>query len=223
MSTMQSEAGCGANPIGWGAKRGLSESAHDRLPAGGDIQPNHYGPIGRIASERQKNNRLRFMAQSDEAAAEAQKKEAEKEAERLKKEAEKELAFALPGLFSKADPERMARACAAAREAGVDEATVVEAEGKMARVLEREEAEARRLKEEEEEKAAEAARALAREQAPEATKLRRVSMAAVSDIDVDELQSAISDARAADVSPQAINEGVAKVAQARRWRRASEE
>ena len=69
----------------------------------------------------------------------------------------------------------------------------------------------------------EAARALAREQAPEATKLRRVSMAAVSDIDVDELQSAISDARAADVSPQAINEGVAKVAQARRWRRASEE
>ena len=41
------------------------------------------------------------MAQSDEAAAEAQKKEAEKEAERLKKEAEKELAFALPGLFSK--------------------------------------------------------------------------------------------------------------------------
>ena len=117
----------------------------------------------------------------------------------------------------------MARACAAAREAGVDEAMVVEAEGKMARVLEREEAEARRLKEEEEEKAAEAARALAREQAPEATKLRRVSMAAVSDIDVDELQSAISDARAADVSPQAINEGVAKVAQARRWRRASEE
>ena len=105
----------------------------------------------------------------------------------------------------------------------MDEATVGEAGGKMARVLERGEAEARRLKEEEEEKAAEAARALAREQAPEATKLRRVSMAAVSDIDVDELQSAISDARAADVSPQAINEGVAKVAQARRWRRASEE
>ena len=173
-------------------------------------------------SERRRKTDI-HMAQSDEAAAEAEKKEAEKEAEGLKKEAEKELAFALPGLFSKADPERMARACAAAREAGVDEATVAEAEGKMARALEREEAEARRLKEEEEEKAAEAARALAREQAPEATKLRRVSMAAVSDIDVDELQSAISDARAADVSPQAINEGVAKVAQARRWRRASEE
>jgi hypothetical protein len=159
------------------------------------------------------------MAQSDEASAEAEKKEAE----RLKKEAEKELAFALPGLFSKADPERMARACAAAREAGVDEETVVEAESKMARVLEREEAETRRLKAEEEEKAAEAARALAREQAPEATKLRRVSMAALSDIDVDELQSAISDARRAGVSPKAVNEGVAKVAQARRWRRASEE
>ena len=159
------------------------------------------------------------MAQSDEASAEAEKKEAE----RLKKEAEKELAFALPGLFSKADPERMTRACAAAREAGVDEETVVEAESKMARVLEREEAETRRQKEEEEEKAAEAARALAREQAPEATKLRRVSMAALSDIDVDELQSAISDARRAGVSPKAVNEGVAKVAQARRWRRASEE
>ena len=76
------------------------------------------------------------MAENDAAAAEA---------EASKKAAEKELTFSLPGLFSKADPERMRMAIAAARTAGVDEAAVVEAEGKMVRVLEREEEERKRL------------------------------------------------------------------------------
>ena len=167
------------------------------------------------------------MAQNDEAAAEAVA---------VKTAAEKELTFSLPGLFSKADPERMRTAIAAARMAGVDEAAVAEAEGKMARVLEREEEERKRLvrvqeaedaeaaakQVAEEEKAAAAARALAREQMPEATKLRRASTAAVSEIDVDALQSAISEARRAGVSTEAVNEGVAKVAQARRWSKATD-
>ena len=50
------------------------------------------------------------MAENDAAAAEA---------EASKKAAEKELTFSLPGLFSKADPERMRMAIAAARTAGV--------------------------------------------------------------------------------------------------------
>jgi len=167
------------------------------------------------------------MAENDAAAAEA---------EASKKAAEKELTFSLPGLFSKADPERMRMAIAAARTAGVDEAAVVEAEGKMVRVLEREEEERKRLirvqeAEEaeaaakqvaEEEKAAAVARALAREQAPEATKLRRVSMAAVSEIDVDALQVAIAEARRAGVSTETVNAGVAKVAEARRWSKATD-
>ena len=50
-----------------------------------------------------------------------------------------------PHLFSKADPERMRTAIAAARGAGVAEATVADAEDKMARVLEREEEDRVRL------------------------------------------------------------------------------
>ena len=56
-------------------------------------------------------------------------------------EAEKELAFSLPGLFSKADPKRMRKSISVARAAGVAEETVADAEEKMARVLEREEEE----------------------------------------------------------------------------------
>jgi len=56
-------------------------------------------------------------------------------------EAEKELAFSLPGLFSKADPKRMRKSITMARAAGVAEETVADAEEKMARVLEREEEE----------------------------------------------------------------------------------
>ena len=70
------------------------------------------------------------------AAAQLSKMEAAVEA-RL--EAERELAFSLPGLFSKADPERMRKSISVARSAGVAEATVTDAEDKMARVLEREE------------------------------------------------------------------------------------
>ena len=52
-------------------------------------------------------------------------------------EAEKELTFSLPGLFSKADPQRMRKSISVARRAGVAEETVADAEEKMARVLER--------------------------------------------------------------------------------------
>ena len=60
-------------------------------------------------------------------------------------EAEKELAFSLPGLFSKADPKRMRKSISVARAAGVAEETVADAEEKMARVLEREEEERLRV------------------------------------------------------------------------------
>ena len=60
-------------------------------------------------------------------------------------EAEKELAFSLPGLFSKADPKRMRKSISMARAAGVAEETVADAEEKMARVLEREEEERLRV------------------------------------------------------------------------------
>ena len=60
-------------------------------------------------------------------------------------EAEKELAFSLPGLFSKADPKRMRKSITMARAAGVAEETVADAEEKMARVLEREEEERLRV------------------------------------------------------------------------------
>ena len=60
-------------------------------------------------------------------------------------EAEKELAFSLPGLFSKADPKRMRKSITMARAAGVAEETVADAEEKMARVLEREEEERLRM------------------------------------------------------------------------------
>ena len=60
-------------------------------------------------------------------------------------EAEKELAFSLPGLFSKADPTRMRKSISVARAAGVAEETVADAEEKMARVLEREEEERLRV------------------------------------------------------------------------------
>ena len=49
-------------------------------------------------------------------------------------EAEKELAFSLPGLFSKADPKRMRKSITMARAAGVAEETVADAEEKMARL-----------------------------------------------------------------------------------------
>ena len=167
------------------------------------------------------------MASNDEAAAEAAA---------IKAAAEAELTFSLPGLFSKADPERMRTAIAAARVAGVDEAAVADVEGKMARVLEREEEERKRLVKvqeteaaeaaakqvAEEEKAAVVARALAREMSPEATKLRRASTAAISEIDVDALQGAIAEARRAGVSTEAVNEGVTKVAQAKRWSAATD-
>jgi hypothetical protein len=60
-------------------------------------------------------------------------------------EAEKELTFSLPGLFSKADPQRMRKSISVARRAGVAEETVADAEEKMARVLEREEEERLRV------------------------------------------------------------------------------
>ena len=60
-------------------------------------------------------------------------------------EAEKELAFSLPGLFSKADPKRMRKSISVARAAGMAEETVADAEEKMARVLEREEEERLRV------------------------------------------------------------------------------
>ena len=162
--------------------------------------------------------------------------EAAAEAAAIKAAAEAELTFSLPGLFSKADPERMRTAIAAARVAGVDEAAVADVEGKMARVLEREEEERKRLVKvqeteaaeaaakqvAEEEKAAVVARALAREMSPEATKLRRASTAAISEIDVDALQGAIAEARRAGVSTEAVNEGVTKVAQAKRWSAATD-
>ena len=150
--------------------------------------------------------------------------------------AETELTFSLPGLFSKADPERMRLAIAAAKSAGVAEATVANAEGKMARVLQREEEERLRLvalkekddaeaaaKLEAEAKAAEEkARALACEQTPQAKNLRRVSALGLAEINADDLEEAVVQARRAGVSTEAVNEGVTKVAQARRWSAASD-
>merc|ERR1740130_1612268 len=75
----------------------------------------------------------------------------------VRREAERELTFSLPGLFSKADPERMRTAIAAARGAGVAEATVADAEDKMARVLEREEEDRVRMEKDKARKLAEEA------------------------------------------------------------------
>jgi len=167
----------------------------------------------------------------DDIRADAKAEEAE-----VRREAERELAFSLPGLFSKADPERMLTAIAAARSAGVDAATVADAERKMARALEREEEERKRQATEKDkedaevaitqaaadEKAAALARAMAREQTPEAQKLRRATAPALPEIDVDALLGAITEARRAGVSAETVNEGVTKVAQARRWSAATQ-